>query len=368
MPWLAEIQPKGTDKRHQIATTLWMDCVGPVNTSENIGHLMHTIDEIQAFLDLKFPSGGKPTPQYIVKGPLHTRAYSRIYYAEHPSFPFPVALKVCLKPYTNIPDQDEASQQFHALQKVHETMRGDTSYTVPQALHLFPEEGCIIIEWIDGTCMTDLIYSWRSSPTKALLLSARAGKWLSHFHSAHLLSPGKLDVHEKLQSLKETYRGSSINDERFMQAISTIEHIAPLVAEKSLAISWIHGDYKPDNLLISEKKTVAIDIYIQDENACIHDIASFLNQFELACYHPSGWRLLPFRSRLENIFLEHYSADLKIEEGLPLCWLRLYSIVSLWNKILARKNASPTVWYLHHCFRRITQRLQKVLLRQSQSF
>lgn len=296
-------------------------------------------------------------PATLVRGPVHVQAGSRIYYVEHPAFPVPVALKICLRPYTDVPDAEEARQQYDALRQVHESMGESSGFGVPRPFYSAPEEGLIILEWIEGQSLSRTLGRFGSSANKRMLME-RAGAWLRHFHEAHRLPAGPLDVEEKLASLAQAQTRHPITHEAFQSSWRLLQALAPLAATPTLRRSWIHGDFKTDNLIISGPRTLGIDIHVRHENACIHDVASFLNRLDLHCGHPGNWPLLPFRKGLCQAFLDAYGAEEETQDNAPaLLWLRLYSLLSLWNRLGKRHKPGPALWYLQLTFQQVLRPL-----------
>ncbi len=317
---------------------------------------MLTSHEAVDFLERHFPLA--KGADITVRGPVYVQAGSRIYYVKHPAFPVPVALKLCLKPYTETPDTAEAKQQFTALQRVHEKMTLDTGFTVPRPFYASTEEGIVILEWIEGKNMTQLLGELSRTGASKIDLTCRAGAWLRHFHEAHRLPPASMDAEEKLSSLQTEQQQHPITHRQFRSALELLAQLAVSLEDLRLRRSWIHGDFKSDNLIMAGPRTIGIDIYIQHENACIHDLASFLNRLELHCYHPRNWHLLRQRRLLCRTFLESYADGVPpTEEALPLLWLRIYSMLCLWMRVKKRKAQGPAYWYLQQTFSHTLQLL-----------
>ena len=312
---------------------------------------MPTTREALEFLSRHFP----PTAAdgIVVKGPVYRQAGSRIYYVEHPALPCPAALKLCLKPYTETPDTAEARQQYEALDKVHAAMRQHAAFSVPRPLYAAYEEGIVLLEWIDGESLTQRLSRLGTPPAEKYALAERAGAWLRHFHGAHPLPAGPLDVNEKLDALHQAQTRSCLSHPHLQRALALLVALSPAVRRETLPMSWIHGDFKSDNLIISGPRTIGIDIYVQHENACIHDLASFLNRLALHCSHPRHWHLLPLRGQLDQAFLRGYARPGDDQpQQLPLIWLRIYSLLSLWSRVSRRKAPGPGRWYLRQTFLR----------------
>jgi hypothetical protein len=297
----------------------------------------------------------------MVRGPLHERENSRLFYAECDALSSPAAIKWCLQPRTLQPDGDSAAQQFEALRRVADAMQSDGRYTVPRPYLLDRERALLAIEWIDGVTMTASIASWRCGASVAHGLIAQAGNWLRHFHRAHPLSDGSLDVAEKLRHLSE-YEGCALAQERvFAQGLAELRRSAAAAASINLKRSWIHGDFKTDNLIVSGRRIVGIDVQIRHENTVVYDLAPFINHLELAFCHPTVWRLARARTRLITAFVDAYSEGKPDRVWLPLTWTRLYMMLSAWNAAQFRGLSRLRAAILGRCYRSATARLNAQL-------
>ena len=318
-----------------------------------------TAEQIHAWLSarLALPAGAN----CVVRGPLHERDNSRVFFAECAGLPSPAAIKWCALPRTLQPDGDSASRQFEALHRAADAMQSDPRYAVPRPYLLDSERALIAIEWIDGKTVTALISGWRSAAGATHRLMADAGNWLRHFHRAHPLDDGFLDVEEKLGYLSTYDTSELVRDGVFAQGIAELKRTAAAAASISLRRSWVHGDFKTDNLIVSGQRIVGIDVQIRHENTVVYDLAPFINDLELAMYHPAGWRLAPSRARLITAFVDAYSEGAPGRVWLPLTWIRLYMMLSSWNSAHSRGSAGLRAAILGHCFRSVTARLNAQL-------
>jgi len=299
-----------------------------------------------------------------VKGPLSERANSRIYYVECSRYPFPLAVKLCLKPHQNVPDVVGARDQFRALQKAYSKM-GTQDFTVPRPIDLCHDEGMIVTEWMPGKSVTELLYSARYSPRSAPRLMIQAGQWLRSFHEAFLLPPGILNVEERLPVLLEMETHPASRHGTFFRAIDGLRQYAEAAAFQKLPRSWIHGDFKTDNLMVSGQRTVGMDVHVRHQNVCVYDIASFMNQLELTCLSPRGLHLYPMRKQLFGAFLKHYYQSNDSGSVVPLLWVRLYSMLCLWRSLEEQRKAWFELQYFRQCFRHTAKQILNDLERIS---
>lgn len=77
--------------------------------------------------------------------------------------------------------------QYSALEKVSDAMSSDVLVTVPRPVGIIEEQAILVIEWINGQSLTDLMRDWLVSSSKVVNDFEKAGIWLSAFHRSHRL-------------------------------------------------------------------------------------------------------------------------------------------------------------------------------------
>jgi hypothetical protein len=209
--------------------------------------------------------------------------------------------------------------------------------------------------------MTDLLFSWGCTAARAQQLIGQAGQWLKVFHSAHVLPRGYLDVDEKLALTRHIERDRSVRDRVFRRAVTVLRRSAGAAAAMPLARSWLHGDFKSDNLMISGSRTVGIDLHLRHENAVVYDLAPFLNYIDLRLCHPSGWKLLHSRERLHATFLNTYFAATPEDVVLPLAWVRLYLLLAEWYTAHSSAGSSFRARLIDACYRSVASRVCRAI-------
>ena len=328
-----------------------------------------TLDEIQRRLQEACQRRFGVDPEScFMKGPLAVRDNSNLFYAECSAFPSPLAVKLCLKPHTSEPDSTSAQSQYDALHRVSQAMGEGTEYSVPQPHLVQADIGLLAMEWITGKSMTDLVFSRHCKPAQAQQLIARAGRWLRHFHACHPLTPARLDIEEKLAFVAEMASAGAVSDRVFIHGLVQLRESAKHAAAVTLNRSWIHGDFKTDNLIISGARTIGIDIHLRQEALVIYDLAPFLNHLELHRYHPNGWRLSRSQALLQETFLVSYLEGGGDAIATPLAWVRLYMILASWYSAHTHSVSWGHLRFLHFCYRGVASRLISRVSRQGSGY
>lgn len=293
-----------------------------------------------------------------VEGPLFERSNSKIFLVRHPGLSGPAAAKLCLLPYTSIPDGRSAREQFETLRRTRAAMEGNADFSVPEPYFLDDEHGVLGMEWIAGTEMTAAVFATRGTVSSAEELIFRAGKWLRHFHVAGRVRQRCLDTEHRLAQLQCDTRASKLaGDPVYARAVRQAKKIAPEVGSVPLDSSWIHGDFKTDNLLVAGTRTIGLDINARYENTLFHDIAPFLNHLDLKLLGPRAWRFVGRRNRLIEAFLAGYGLDRDDAIMRALCWARLVSMLTVWESVAERQRSRLAGMATQWLFRRATLRL-----------
>jgi len=305
---------------------------------------------------------GPADPHAItLDGPVHSGRYSTVYRARVPGIGTPLAVKVVIDPVSGMADSAAAATQHAALERVHRAMPADPKLRVPRPYLVDRPEGTLVLEWVGGAPMTELLLSLRTSPAAGLALMTCAGRWLRRFASAHPLPRGHLDVDEKLSALVELERSGLGASRGVAGAIATLRRHAGLAAALELERSWLHGDFKTDNLLVDGDSLVAIDVHARHENVAAYDVAAFLNHLDLTLCHPRAWRWRPWRRRLAREFLLAFDPGLLAHARVAYAWTALYLMVSNLREFTGRRRPSLQHVYLARCFGTLIRRMTSEL-------
>jgi tRNA A-37 threonylcarbamoyl transferase component Bud32 len=278
---------------------------------------------------------------------------SLIYKVSTSRYPFPLAIKYCKQSPFDKPDYAGARKMWRALEQCHAKMKQHNNFSVPVPVILLEQVAVVVAEWVDGKSVGDALTD-PAFDYKANLENMRyCGTWLHYFHEAFKVPDKLLDTKEKIDSLMSTslYRD---NKKTFRRAIDLLYQSAPAMAAQGFSASRLHGDYKPENVLVSGKRVVGIDIHLEFENVVYYDVAAFLNRLELNFCGPWLWRLSVQRKKFIEAFVDAYGHPGSESQGLE--WLRLYSILSLWATHSEKGMSILKKMYLNTAYKRITRR------------
>lgn len=293
-----------------------------------------------------------------VQGPLYERSNSRVYRLGHPKLPGPAAVKLCLEPYTLVPDGGFAREQFETLGRTRAALSDKARLSVPEPYFLVEEHGLLGMEWIAGVDMTTALFASGCRLAQAQCLLERAGGWLRQFHHAGPMARSWLDTEYRLAQLEDNLAPRGVAEDRiYLRAISRARATAAEAGAAPLDSSWIHGDFKTDNLMVAGERTIGLDINARHRNTVFHDIAPFLNHLDLKLLHPRAWRFAGRRDRLVQTFLDGYGLPGDGATRRALSWARLVSMLAVWQSVAERQHTLPSAWAARLLFRRATSRL-----------
>src|SRR5690606_3679740 len=200
---------------------------------------------------------------------------------------------------------------------------------VPRPYGVDRARAVVVTEWVNGTAMTDLLRSPRCSTAAAKQLASSAGVWLRRFHAAHCVAPMALDIEHKLEQLESLLESPVGSRSDFRHGLDALRRRAPEAGAQVLPCSWLHGDFKPDNLLCDDGVIVGIDVRARNANSGLYDIAYFINHLHLLACQPRSWRWAVASGAVQRAFMSSYFAD-DDWPRLPLLWLRLYLLLAVW--------------------------------------
>lgn len=290
-------------------------------------------------------------------GPIGIRPNSEIYRAHIDTFaPIEAAVKHCLVPGTRLPDQSAAKEQFLALERVHGALaKRNTRYRVPTPLYFAPTLATFAMSWVDGESLT------KKMRHPAVLIDGPGwfediGAWLGNFHSAGPTRRRLVNLNDRL-GVAEELRTSPLPDKSFAKALLILEKTTAPLENLEVEVTWLHGDCKTDNFIISKKCVYGIDISLSCENPVEYDLAQFLNNLDLLLASPQSVLIRGARSRLEKAFWRGYSSTGPSVSHAYLNWLRLNFSLSFWHTMICGRKFSIRTWILNRIFATLVARL-----------
>jgi len=187
-----------------------------------------------------------------------------------------------------------------------------------------------------------VLNDWRTPVDAACRALGDAGRWLRQFHRAGGVGYGHIAIDERLAQLREEFAESGLDlpdGSVVARAMAFLEETAGEVALIRLRRSWLHGDFKAENLVLSHGRVHGVDIDVANDVECLHDIVNFLFHIDVNHFRPQRWQYWFVHRVLRKAFLDGYAdgtaqGDARaIDQILPplaLDWLMLHRILRGW--------------------------------------
>ena len=302
-----------------------------------------------------------PEQPVTLDGPVSIRTNSKIFHAIfNAQPPFEAAVKHCLAPQTGRPDELAAIEQFTALQRVSEAFKNKNArFRVPTPFNIDPKQAIFSMSWVNGESLSKKL----SSPFACIEGSdwlRDAGAWLGHFHQAGPLRTQRigLDARRLVVGGMPT---SAAPGKAFAQAVYILKSKTHSLVNELVEVTWLHGDCKADNFILSGQDIYGMDISLCDENPVEYDLAMFFNNLDILLYSPKHLPLRLMKSRFEKSFWEGYRATGPSVSHRYLVWVRLNFLVWQWHALLVQSKPRLNTWVLNKLYSKIASDLSHQL-------
>ncbi|MEO5375631.1 MAG: phosphotransferase [Alphaproteobacteria bacterium] len=272
-------------------------------------------------LDIRFDGQDASLP--ILGKPRESRN-AVVYHSRHARFGGEVAVKRVLH------DADSGViEQYDAIRRLNSAFQGADGYRTVKPILVIPESGILVLEWIDGRSLQELLFDQATTYDQAVAYVERAARWLSIFHRTEVLPPCPLSCESLVKRLLPSDPVARLHPIR-RRIHKLLTDSAPLLAGHDVPQVLVHGDYKPANVLYGDHETIAIDIAARHCGPNVADLGHFINCLRMDAYQPRGLRLLRWRGHLAKAFLAAYVAAGGDVPEPDLTWYRFHQLARLW--------------------------------------
>jgi len=272
-----------------------------------------------------------------VVGPVQSGPRSRLFRCTGGELAGAMALKFCL---TADGERDFATAvgQYAALERIAGlAARSAMPVRVARPLGLVDEYACLATEWIDGRSIAATLGGSMSSEAEIRDSANAAGRWLRNFHAMHRLADRPMSCAVMLANLEQQSPAvhALASNRQFAVGRTALAQTAAAVAAIPVPVAHHHGDFKAENLLMTDDGLVGFDITAHWDDAVMLDLAQFLRDLTFCAWRPSGW-LLGRRYRLiADAFLDAYGAGTHPAWQSPLRWAQLHGLLRFWIEAAA---------------------------------
>jgi len=275
-----------------------------------------------------------------------------------------LAVKICYDHETGDISPTEAAIQYHSLVTIAPYLDRFAKNSVPKVFPFLRDHACLVTQWVIGEALNRYWRDWRKTEHQLVESAARAGDWLRSFHECRRLPDRPLDLDELIERLRQLHGQANAAFKSAppvkagMQLLSDLSHE---LKDVGIAAAWLHGDFKPANVILSAEKVFGIDISLYHEGAVVHDLVHFLLELNLMCLEPLTCRLSRIRRQMEDGFIAGYSRNEQFLNRLALSWRMLHLALCIWAARERRNTRTMRNWFLRRNLRLVATRLTREL-------
>ena len=267
-----------------------------------------------------------------VIGPLGESRVSRLFRCVASGYATPLALKFCLT-RDGRPDVKLARMQYDVLTWLHaHAQSGPEPIKLVRALHLIEEHACLVMEWVEGRSVAAVLASPMTSTAEIAFWSEMAGAWLKRFHDLRRDEPRPTDTQALIASIDEDLpQAKRISaNQSFVHGNGVLRQAAGLVGSIPVPCAIHHGDFKAENLMITDGALVGLDISNDWNDVVTLDLVKFIRDIDFRSWRPSGWMLGWRHDDIVRHFFAGYAPGAAHDLRLPLLWVRLHGLLRFW--------------------------------------
>jgi len=272
-----------------------------------------------------------------VIGPVRVGAASQLFRCTAPEIAGALALKFCLTA-DGRRDFDTARRQFAALERIAGlAARSAAPVRVVRALGLIDAYACLVMEWIDGRSVASVLAGPLTAETEVRAWASAAGRWLHGFHAMHRLADRPMSCAVMLANLElRAPSADALRSNRsFADGHAALARTAAQVASIAVPIAHHHGDFKAENLMMTDDGLVGLDIAAHWDDAVTLDLAKFIRDLTFRSWRPTGWMLGRRHGIIVDAFLDGYGAAGRPWSRGPLLWAQLHGLLRFWIELVS---------------------------------
>jgi len=188
-------------------------------------------------------------------------------------------LNLCVKCY--ITDSNNYSHtakwEFNNLKELRNSITEDHADIVPEPIHGGNE--IFAMRWVHGSSMKARLTWARFIPQVRLSYLVTAAETLRLLHQAREKCPQPLNVQTYIRAAKNSGATDFYWKKNFAQLIKALNKIEG----RPVPHSKLHGDFSPENIIISEEKTTVVDLAYEKIGPNYHDVCHCIMYFSIYC-------------------------------------------------------------------------------------
>ncbi len=215
--------------------------------------------------------------------PAQVRRESTIHRLSSESTGRTICVKIINRPARKVTD---SQRLYAALKHYHARSDQQQGFTVPQPFGVLPDEGAVIMEWVEGKTFGELLKKEQFCTRKRHENIRKVAGWLRWFHLQSEIGRENMADGTQLKAIVHVFeehpgsglhKAASSHDPALRRYMAQAARHAWMLRGVEIESAILHGDFKPTNLLFSESgSVVGIDFLGVRRGPVTHDICRFL--------------------------------------------------------------------------------------------
>jgi hypothetical protein len=217
--------------------------------------------------------------QWQITGPSARGGEGVIYRVSGPAFEIPLAVKWFHEP--------AAQQRYEALERASVAFGCGGEHGVPRPFGILADGHLLVMEWVDGRSLAAVLCRERPAVIGVEALANRAGRWLRRLHTVDAAPPAPLPIDSLMREIDATAAEAGVAERPAVRrGRDDLVESLPRIERTPVPMARVHGDFKPENVLLSEARTVGLDFSLRFVGPGVRDLANFAAHLLLLAYHP----------------------------------------------------------------------------------
>ena len=291
----------------------------------------------------------------VVQGGVRTRRRSNLYFVgvagRKPDHRWVVKQPKSTSQQYDLPSPMTSAGQYEALRRLHEHFQLTAAgVSTPSPIAELPTIDAYVMEFVSGPTLTRLIRPGALLRPDRLLRGIRsAGRVLQAIHTLEPAEPVSVDVSSlAVDSVMRARKVLTDNGIPIREDWFTFHSLPPNGTHVPGAKVVQHGDFAPENILLSPSGVVCLEPELAEKDWCERDVSRFVLMLFDAPFFVMGVDVPPvqrLRRRAAETFLDAYYGVLPRPETLRLIFIE--SLATRWaTRYLDVRERSPRLMSL----------------------
>ncbi len=292
------------------------------------------------------------TEKLIIEKKYHS-PFSQVYLVSSTKLPFPLAVKIITA------DGVTSTEQYDGLTEASRRLGTNSKFRSPRPVQHFHKLNALTMEWIPGKTLSELVLSAVTTKSEILGAVIGTGQWLRRATASDEAETQQLDSERLDLELNElvakTYQEGTY-PKFIIDGLSCLRENKSTVAKISTPGGFLHGDFKAENILLSDELIYGLEYSGKFLSSTIYDISYFLVNFELLKFKRLGLGFYLQIDEIKNAFLSGYFDEAPVPL-LPTRWMSLHTAMRLYIDAIHERRPMIRSLLIKGCFHQLIRKL-----------